>query len=86
MASPPYAQPSGTRGFPQTCQHLPSLRRLFLQAHWTLESRRSAPSFMTMKLGSTSTAFAVSVFKENANVVTALGDAHKVSMQARDGS
>lgn len=40
---------------------------------------------MTMKLDSASTAFAVSVFKENANVVTALGNAHKVSMQARDG-
>lgn len=41
---------------------------------------------MAMKLGSASTAFAVSVFKENANVTTALGNAYKVSMQARDGT
>lgn len=44
-----------------------------------------APSLMVMKSDCASTAFAVSVFKENANVIIALGNAHKVRMQARDG-
>ena len=66
--------------FLQTCHHLPSLRRLFSQACWTLGSWCSAPSLVVMKSGCAS---ATSMFKENANAIIARSEEHTSELQSQ---